>query len=357
MVNSSFIGAEIRNTHVYTTVASDIRLSLEQMWLLEGSHIGLEVENSGPQSSTGDCRRGEGEKLRVLSLELIFSLPSILSSLPRVQTNLDQKNLLGLKVFLVLLKLLLLIMIVTATGYVSTAGEVQRKYSKSLLLLVVKLLLLVLVTTVREYYYSWFIITTVKALKEVSLLCEKGSMVKVKDLVDEICGFWFSQLDNEDLKQINPNDLEEMDLKWQMAMLTMRERRFPKKTGRNLVVNGTDTISFDKTKVEYYNCHRRGHFTRECKAPKNQDSRNREPTKRTMPVEETTSNDLVSQYDGFGYDWNDQAKEGPTNFALMAYTSSSSLSSDNEVSTCSKACLKSYETLKEHYDNLTKDFN
>ncbi|GJV45646.1 hypothetical protein Tco_1430182 [Tanacetum coccineum] len=130
-----------------------IQRSLEQMWLLEGSHIGLEVENSGPQSSTGDCRRGEGEKLRVLSLELIFSLPSILSSLPRVQTNLDQKNLLGLKVFLVLLKLLLLIMIVTATGYVSTASEVQRKYSKSLLLLVVKLLLLVLVTTVREYYY------------------------------------------------------------------------------------------------------------------------------------------------------------------------------------------------------------
>ncbi|GJV18420.1 ribonuclease H-like domain-containing protein [Tanacetum coccineum] len=41
----------------------------------------------------------------------------------------------------------------------------------------------------------------------------------------------------------------------------------------------------------------------------------------------------------------------------MAYTSLSSSSSDSEVSTCFKACLKSYETLKEHYDNLTKDFN
>ncbi|GJS72236.1 hypothetical protein Tco_0705077 [Tanacetum coccineum] len=44
----------------------------------------------------------------------------------------------------------------------------------------------------------------------------------------------------------------------------------------------------------------------------------------------------------------------------MAYTSSCSLSSSSSesgVSTCSKACLKSYETLKEHYDNLTKDFN
>ncbi|GJW26631.1 hypothetical protein Tco_0040442 [Tanacetum coccineum] len=53
----------------------------------------------------------------------------------------------------------------------------------------------------------------------------------------------------------------------------------------------------------------------------------------------------------------DKAEEGPTNFTLMAYTSSSSSSSDTEVSTCSKACLKSYETLKEHYDNLTKDFS
>nr|GEZ19489.1 putative retrotransposon protein [Tanacetum cinerariifolium] len=45
---------------------------------------------------------------------------------------------------------------------------------------------------------------------------------------------------------------------------------------------------------------------------------------------------------------------------IIAYTSSSSSSSSNldiEVSTCSKACLKSYKTLKEHYDNLTKDFN
>nr|GFA31876.1 ribonuclease H-like domain-containing protein [Tanacetum cinerariifolium] len=58
-----------------------------------------------------------------------------------------------------------------------------------------------------------------------------------------------SQLDNEDLKQINPDDLEEMDLKWQMAMLTMRARRFLQKTGRNLGVKGTETIGFDKTKV------------------------------------------------------------------------------------------------------------
>ncbi|GKB41760.1 ribonuclease H-like domain-containing protein [Tanacetum coccineum] len=116
-----------------------------------------------------------------------------------------------------------------------------------------------------------------------------------------------------------------------MAMLTMRARIFLKKTRRNLGVNGTDTIGFDKTKVECYKCHKRGHFARECRAPKNQDSRNKEPTRRTVLVEETTSNALVSQCDGFGYDLSDQAEEGPTNFALMAYTSSSSSSSDTDL--------------------------
>ncbi|GKA54907.1 putative ribonuclease H-like domain-containing protein [Tanacetum coccineum] len=165
------------------------------------------------------------------------------------------------------------------------------------------------------------------------------------------------QLDNEDLQQIDADDLEEMDLKWQMAMLTMRARRFLNKTGRKINANGSETIRFNKSKVECYNCHKKGHFTRECRAPR--ENRNREPIRRNVIVETTETKALVAQ-DRLGYDWSDQAEEGPTNFALMAYTSSgssSSSSSDSEVSTCSKACLKSYETLKEHYDNLTKDFN
>ncbi|GJY16090.1 putative ribonuclease H-like domain-containing protein [Tanacetum coccineum] len=83
-----------------------------------------------------------------------------------------------------------------------------------------------------------------------------------------------SQLDNEDLEQIDANDLEEMDLKWQVAMLTMRVKRFINKTGRKLDLNSKEIVGFGRTKVECYNCHRRGHFARECWDTKNQ-SRNR----------------------------------------------------------------------------------
>ncbi|GJS89915.1 hypothetical protein Tco_0772551 [Tanacetum coccineum] len=100
---------------------------------------------------------------------------------------------------------------------------------------------------------------------------------------------------NEDLEQIDLDDLEEMDLQWEMAMLTIRARRFIKRTTQ----------------------------------------------------------------DGIGgYDWSYQAEEEhPTNFALMAFTSSgSSSSSDSEVDSCSKSCVKAYATLKEQYDNLSSDY-
>ncbi|GKG09746.1 ribonuclease H-like domain-containing protein [Tanacetum coccineum] len=102
-----------------------------------------------------------------------------------------------------------------------------------------------------------------------------------------------SCLDNEDLEQIDTDDLEEMDLKWQVAMLTMRVKRFFKKTGRNLNFNGKETIGFDKTKVECYNCHKRGHFARECRALRNYGNRNRDAPRRNTPVDTSTTNALV----------------------------------------------------------------
>nr|GEZ75207.1 putative ribonuclease H-like domain-containing protein [Tanacetum cinerariifolium] len=164
------------------------------------------------------------------------------------------------------------------------------------------------------------------------------------------------QFDNKDLKQIDVDDLEEMDLRWQMVMLTMRARRFLQKTGRNLGANGTSSIGFDMSKVECYNCHRKGHFARECGSPKDQRRPGiAEPKRRTVPVETSTSNALVSQCDGTrSCDWSYQAEEVPANFALMAFLSSSS--SDNEVPSCSKACSKAYTQLHSQYDKLTDDF-
>ncbi|GJX48210.1 putative ribonuclease H-like domain-containing protein [Tanacetum coccineum] len=97
------------------------------------------------------------------------------------------------------------------------------------------------------------------------------------------------QLDDEDLEQIDHDYLEEMDLKWHVAMLSMRVKRFYKKTGRQLVFNGKEPVGFDKTK----------------------------------------DNALIVQ-DGLGYDWNYIAQDEPIEFAFMAYTSNSS-GSDTEA--------------------------
>nr|GFB93274.1 hypothetical protein [Tanacetum cinerariifolium] len=101
-------------------------------------------------------------------------------------------------------------------------------------------------------------------------------------------------------------------------------KEFLKNTGRKFSMNDNETIGFDKPKVKCYNCHKRGHFSRECRALRNQENKNKEITKRTVPMEALASSALVS-CDGLeGYDWSDQAKDGPTNFALMAYSSTSS---------------------------------
>nr|GEX78763.1 hypothetical protein [Tanacetum cinerariifolium] len=83
------------------------------------------------------------------------------------------------------------------------------------------------------------------------------------------------------------------------------------------------TIGFDKTNVECYNCHKRGHFSRECRAPRSQDTKHKKSTRRIVLMETPASTTLVSCDGLSGYDWSDQAEEGP-NYGLMAYTSTSS---------------------------------
>nr|GFC47098.1 ribonuclease H-like domain-containing protein [Tanacetum cinerariifolium] len=105
----------------------------------------------------------------------------------------------------------------------------------------------------------------------VSAVCAKlpvSSLPNVGSLSNTLIYSFFAshstspQLDNKDLKQIDVDDLEEMDLRWQMAMLTIRARR-------------------------------------ECRSPKDlRRSGIAEPQRRTVPVETSTSNALVSQCDG-----------------------------------------------------------
>ncbi|GKE92766.1 ribonuclease H-like domain-containing protein, partial [Tanacetum coccineum] len=150
----------------------------------------------------------------------------------------------------------------------------------------------------------------------------------------------YQRKDKDFLKIKNTCEIKEMDLRWNISMLTMRARRFLKNTSRKLDMASKERIRFDKSKVECFNCYKKGHFARECRAPWNQDSQNREPTKRTVPVKETTLNALVSLCDGFGYDWSNQAEEGPTNVALMAYSSTSSISSTTCLEASSWCLMK-----------------
>ncbi|GKA29458.1 ribonuclease H-like domain-containing protein [Tanacetum coccineum] len=162
------------------------------------------------------------------------------------------------------------------------------------------------------------------------------------------------QLDHEDLEQIDEFDLEEMDLKWQVAMISMRIKKFYKKTGRRLHFDAKEPVGFDKSKLECYNCHKKGHFAKECRSKGNQESRRRDAWNSgykakdngTRPGKQEETKALVT-LDGDGVDWTSQSEDEQDNHAFMAYSSSGS---DKEVTSCSKECKESYAKLKKLYD-------
>ncbi|GJX71780.1 hypothetical protein Tco_0308951 [Tanacetum coccineum] len=137
-------------------------------------------------------------------------------------------------------------------------------------------------------------VNTAQAINNTSTQGAADSLTTIENLSDAVSYSFFAsqpttpQLDNEDLQKIHHDDLKEMDLRWNIAMLTMRVRRFLKNIGRKLDMANKERIGFEKSKVECFNCHKMGNFAKERRAPKNQDSRNKEPTRRTVPVEETT---------------------------------------------------------------------
>ncbi|GJX49813.1 ribonuclease H-like domain-containing protein [Tanacetum coccineum] len=89
-------------------------------------------------------------------------------------------------------------------------------------------------------------------------------------------------------------------IKWQLALLSMKARKFYQRTGKKIIINGSDTAGYDKKKVECFNCHKLGHFARQYRNPRSQENRNRsqDSSRRTVNVEESSSKSNVT------IDWN-----------------------------------------------------
>ncbi|GKE15598.1 ribonuclease H-like domain-containing protein, partial [Tanacetum coccineum] len=122
--------------------------------------------------------------------------------------------------------------------------------------------------------------------------------------------------------QVSTANLSDATVYAFLANQPNRTRRFYQKTGRKITINGSDTARYDKSKVECFNCHKLGYFARECRGPRNQDSKNwnQDRSRKTVNVEETSSKAMLA-IDGVGFDWSYMAdNEVPTNMALIAFS-------------------------------------
>nr|GEW80488.1 hypothetical protein [Tanacetum cinerariifolium] len=166
-----------------------------------------------------------------------------------------------------------------------------------------------------------------------------------------------SQIKFEDINQIDEDDIEEMDIKWNMALLSMRADKFWKRTRKKISIQGSDVAGFDKLKVECFNCHKMDHFAIDCRAPRSQERGRNESYRQGSKAEEKSSKVLMA-IDGVGWDWSYMANEedhalvadgeAPTEFALMANTESKVF--DNSL--CLNECKKNTDSLNSKIKDL-----
>ncbi|GJT13411.1 putative ribonuclease H-like domain-containing protein [Tanacetum coccineum] len=214
-----------------------------------------------------------------------------------------------------------------------------------------------------------------------------------------ICSFFAQQAsmptthDDEDLLQIDEDAMEEIDIRWQVAMITARIRKFMRKTGRPIDLKPKNGITFDKSKIECFNCQKLGHFARECRFAKYQENRaNGRQEKRIVAIEDSNSKALVATDNNEDIDWTKEFDAEPVTYAMMALTeveqddwsmefdaehmhfgqdglgdfdwsnkaddtpvSLALMATNSEVPYCSK-CSKSYKKLLESYQTERDNF-
>ncbi|GJW03017.1 putative ribonuclease H-like domain-containing protein [Tanacetum coccineum] len=155
------------------------------------------------------------------------------------------------------------------------------------------------------------------------------------------------QITYEDFDQIGKLDLEELDIKWQMAMLSVRINRFEKKAGRKMKFNNKDAARFDKKKVKCYKCSELGHFARECTG-KQLDSKARYSSFKLKELDKTEEPKALLSVDSMlncaTEDVADDVSNAAAEFALMGISS--------QVHTCPFGCEHLYAELKKEFDNV-----